>query len=251
MKCKHCHAEIEQGAQFCPSCGKQLPSGSSKSLLKVLLGVLFIILLAGVGYYGVKQTLKPDGGDLNDSLTDTAGSDDAKKTVKSEYSFEDIVALMEYISGNLNDESKKALLNKSGFELKYVYKLEYPDDPGSYDVYVGKDITVYPKNDEEVEIQTKSDHACALYYGASGSSSGSIRFKNKDDADDFLKQASDYGVYTTKDETNYYFVPKVKISEGGIKEIPIEDCVDNSRMMISKSVEEYDGWYTIDVPMDY
>ena len=251
MKCKHCHAEIEQGAQFCPNCGKQLPSGSSKSLLKVLLGVLFIILLAGVGYYGVKQTLKPDGGDLNDSLTDTAGSDDAKKTVKSEYSFEDIVALMEYISGNLNDESKKALLNKSGFELKYVYKVEYPDDPGSYDVYVGKDITVYPKNDEEVEIQTKSDHACALYYGASGSSSGSIRFKNKDDADDFIKQALEYGVYAIDGATEFYFVPKEKFPEGGIHQASSDECLQNFRIILSKEVEERDGWFDIHIPIDY
>lgn len=251
MKCKHCHAEIEQGAQYCPNCGKQLPSGNSKTLLKVLLGVLFIILLAGVGYYGVKQTVKSDIGDLNDSLTDTVGSDDAKKTVKSEYSFEDIVALMEYISGNLNDESKKTLLNKTGFELKYVYKLEYPDDPGSYYVYVGKDITVYPKRDEEVEIQPESDHACALRYWAGGSSSGNIRFRNKDDADDFLKQASEYGVYTTKDDTSSYFVPKVKFSDGGIKETSLDECVDNSRMIIDKKVEVYDGWYVIAVPMDY
>lgn len=251
MKCKHCHAEIERGAQFCPNCGKQLPSGSSKALLKVLLGVLLIILLAGVGYYGAKQMVKPSVEDLNNSLSDTIGYNGAKQTTKPEYSFEDIVALMEYISRDLNDESKKTLFDKTGFELKYVCNIEYSEGPGSYVVYVGKDITVYPKEDNEVEIQAKSDHACVLFYSQNSSSSGSIRFKSKDDAEAFLQNALDYGVYTIKDESKCYFVPKVKIPEGGIKEMPFDYVMDNHRILIIREVNEQDGWFEIDVPMDY
>ena len=85
MKCKYCHAEIEQDAQFCTNCGKDLSmfgkcvkcgelldsdasfcpycgteqpryedaeeSEKRSSYMKIFIAILGILLLGGLGYY--------------------------------------------------------------------------------------------------------------------------------------------------------------------------------------------------------
>ncbi len=105
MKCKYCHAEIEQDAQFCTNCGKDLSmfdkcvkcgelldndsafcpycgteqprhedaeeSEERSSYMKIVIAILGVLLLGGLGYYLSSRSNADEIGSTNDNAVET------------------------------------------------------------------------------------------------------------------------------------------------------------------------------------
>lgn len=61
MKCNHCNADIEPGAQFCPSCGNKV-GNTNVDMEKLSFGMKilsFLIPIVGLIYYFMKKSEAP------------------------------------------------------------------------------------------------------------------------------------------------------------------------------------------------
>ena len=276
--CSNCGAELVHGAQFCTKCGKPITQGENennqiesehkinKKAVYVFLSIVGVLLLVAVGiiFYSeysnrrairlVQEHLIADSLEAvrEDSL-EAAKQMEQERIVeerfakfKEKLSFENFLAL-------LNNYNKVSYAQKCG--LDFIYKEIERDGDVDCDEYVyGYDVE---KGDKEeyggYEIRPKSNHACYFKYNLDTSTSASMRFKNKNDAQIFFDKAKEYGLIhliTSYGGDEGYFIPLKKISK--VLTITNDDynIYEESSAMIS-TPDYNNGWYIIHIGLDF
>lgn len=275
MKCKYCQAEIEQDAQFCTNCGKDLsnlprcvkcgeildnnaefcpycgtkqpeqekpqiekPKGKKKYWLVGI--VIAVLIITGCSLFYYSQTK-----DHNEQAeTDTTAVISGEVKMTDNISFEDMLKVADVIFafGETGDKDMSAL-DKVGIELLYEHKVERVDEYGDENIYYGKDAKVLPSSNG-IKFEPKSLHAIVI---DKSFTSITIFFINEDDYELFTKQAMEHGLIKVKDdESNSYFIPTQK-HEKGVIEKEWMDANKDSRYYYSPNGKSDNGWYSCSI----
>ena len=279
MKCKYCHAEIEQNAQFCTNCGKDLsnlpkcvkcgeildnntefcpycgtkqpeqekpqtekPKGKKKFWI---IGVVIVILLIiGCGLFYYSQTKDHNGQGETDSTAVIL--DDAKEETKvaESISFEDMLKVTDVIFlFGVNDDKNMSALDKVGIELLYEYRVEREEEYGDENIYYGKDAKVLPSS-SGIKFDPKSSHAIVI---DKSFTSITIYFINEDDYGLFTKQAMEHGLVKVKgNESNQYIIPNEKHGEGVIEK-EMRDAYNDIKYFLNLDGKNDNGWYSCSI----
>ena len=286
MKCKYCHAEIEQDAQFCTNCGKDLSmfdkcvkcgelldndsafcpycgteqprhedneySEEKTSYKKIFVAVLGVLILGGLCYYYFSRPSKADIRSVNNNIVE-------KDVTKSDcgLKFEDMVPLIDEVIRDYSQLNQR-VLEKSGMELKLIDVSDPGDGPSSEEVYLGMNVSVFPDGKDEygslkVKNVATDDYACVFSYWQETSSGAQIRFKRKSDAEDFMNQAKDYGLYEVNSggDNSFYLIPKARLSGGGVKMVEFDYNLKYICGLKKEIDLGEDGWYVIVLPVDF
>lgn len=233
MKCPYCKAEISDDSQFCGNCGKKLHNkvNPSSKLKKTIAACVAACVLIGGGWYVANHFFF-----INEVFP----------------TFESFIALVD--SFVKNDNVNEQIAKECGLEKIYSEKKD-EEEFTSIEIACGKDVEKgNPKEYMGYEIVEKTDHAVYISYSADTSSHAGLYFKNKEDGDSFFKKAMDYGLLIYKDEyeeSDTYFIPNKKLPDGSKRVDKIDyDGEYGVRYMISKPEYE-DGWYVINIGIDF
>lgn len=279
MKCKYCHAEIEQNAQFCTNCGKDLsnlprcvkcgeildnntefcpycgtkqpnqeklqtekPKGKKKFWI---IGVVIVILLIiGCGLFYYSQTKNNNEQVETDSIAVVI--EDVKEEMKAtdNISFEDMIKVTDVIFlFGVNDDKNMSALDKVGIELLYEYRVEREEEYGDENIYYGKDAKVLPYS-SGIKFEPKSSHAIVINKSFT---SITIYFINEDDYGLFTKQAMEHGLVKVKgNESNQYIIPNEKHGEGVIEK-EMRDAYNDIKYFLNLDGKNDNGWYSCSI----
>lgn len=260
-KCTYCNHEIDDDSTFCPYCGNEQPkyeeskgseeSEERSSYKKIFVAVLGVLILGGLCYYFFSRPSKADIGSVNNIVEkDVTKSDRGLK-------FEDMVPLIDEVIRDYSQLNQR-VLEKSGMELKLIDVSDPGDGPSSEEVYLGMNVSVFPDGKDEygslkVKYVATDDYACVFSYWQETSSGAQIRFKRKTDAEDFMNQAKDYGLYEVNPggDDSFYLIPKARLSGGGVKMVEFDYNLKYICGLDKKIDLGEDGWYVIVLPVDF
>ena len=243
MKCKYCQAEIEQDAQFCTNCGKdlsnlprcvkcgeilddgsefcpccgtkqpkqespQIEKAKGKTKFWIVGGIIAILIIIGCGLFYYSQT--KDNNEQTESDSTAVVTEETKAT--DNISFEDMLKVADVI---FSYEEDMSFLDKIGIDLLYTLDIEQVDDPyGEKRTCYGKDAKVLPSSNG-IKFEPKSSHAVVIDHSLT---TITIYFINEADYNLFSKQAFEHGLIRIKDnQSNDYINPNEKHKEGVIE----------------------------------
>lgn len=110
MKCKYCNAEIEQDAQFCTSCGKNLSNLKKSSSSKKWLWVILAIIAIGIGAYytlNMKNSTALDATETTDIHSEEGIKNVFTETISKGLEMQDSVAVNKFFSKDFKEIYKK------------------------------------------------------------------------------------------------------------------------------------------------
>lgn len=228
MKCPYCNAEISDDSLFCGNCGKKLPNkiNPPSNFWKILVACMVACVLIGGGWY--------------------AGSHFFFKN--------EVFPTIDTFIALLQDIENEKRANACGLEKIYNVTVE-EEEYTSIGIVYGKDVEKGShKEYAGFEIKAKSDHSVYLEYRAETSSDASLFFKSKDDSDAFFKKAMDYGLLIIKDEYSdgdSYYIPKNKLPNGSKRIEKLEWGGEFDPIFPLAKPKYEDGWYVINIGMDF
>ena len=278
MKCKYCQAEIEQDAQFCTNCGKDLSKfprcikcgeilddGSEfcpycgtkqlqigKDVEKTTkkekkywyIGFAFILLAIIGGLFLYFQGKEGTHELAKEAETYTESSNAKEATVK-EINFEDIIVIAkELFTNKEQDEKNSNVLESYGIKFLYKCRKKYENEPEEDYEFYGKDAEVRPTSND-LEYISNSSHGIIIKkkYGEFD-----ICFANGNDYWRFVNQAHEYGlVHILSDGTGYYIVKRNKIPGGGIVEKDITEAYEDAVIMYKEKGKRDEGWFVCNI----
>ena len=272
MKCKYCQAEIEQDAQFCTNCGKdlsnlprcvkcgeilddgsefcpycgtkqpkqespQIEKAKGKTKFWIVGGIIAILIIIGCGLFYYSQT--KDNNEQTESDSTAVVTEETKAT--DNISFEDMLKVADVI---FSYEEDMSFLDKIGIDLLYTLDIEQVDDPyGEKRTCYGKDAKVLPSSNG-IKFEPKSSHAVVIDHSLT---TITIYFINEADYDLFSKQAFEHGLIKIKDnQSNYYIIPNEKHKEGVIEKEMMDAYKDAKYYLILEGKND-NGWYSCSV----
>ncbi len=261
-KCTYCNHEIDDDSTFCPYCGKEQPryeesidaeeSEERASYMKIYIAILGVLILGGLCYYFFSRPSKADMGSTNNTIVEK----DTPKQVRG-LKFEDMVPLIDEVIRDYS-QLNQSVLEKSGMELKLIDVSDPGDGPSSEEVYFGMNVSVFPDGKDEygslkIKYVATDDYACVFSYWQETSSGAQICFKRKTDAEDFMNQAKDFGLYEVNPGGNdpFYLIPKARLSGGGVKMVEFDYNLKYICGLKKEIDLGEDGWYVIDLPVDF
>ena len=275
MKCKYCQAEIEQDAQFCTNCGKdlsnlprcikcgeildegsefcpycgtkqpmqgspQIEKANGKTKYWIVGGIIAILIIIGCVLFYYSQT--KGNNEQTESDSTAVVTEEIKAT--DNISFEDMLKVADVIFsyGESGDKDMSAL-NKLGVELLYEYRVERVDEYGDENIYYGKDAKVLPSSNG-IKFEAKSSHAIVI---DKSFTTTDIYFINESDYELFKKQALEHGLIKVKgNQSNYYIIPNEKHEEGVIEK-EMMDAYKDAKNYLNLGGKNDNGWYSCSV----
>ena len=239
---------------------------NKKAIILIVIGLAFLVLFVG-GWYGYKEYSVYNERKLArekfvaDSL-EMVRQDSIKLAEQKEQErieANKIAELHEKMSfenflGMLKNYDQESYAQKCGLSLIYRDFVDGGEDGVDcleivygYEVEKGRKKEDFDGESNSYVINPKSNHSCYFLCNYDSSSSASLHFQDKEDAEIFFSKAQKYGLIKMEDMEEYY-IPNKRLP----KEQTIADnsSYDNYIGIISPPLSRGD-WYNIYIGLDF
>lgn len=212
-------------------------SDDRKGLIKkVAIGVCALLVVAG-GYF-----LWPKGSD-NQTVEQSALNEekDSESDAPKNMQNWNVLSVSQLVDATVIKDFHPAdqnIIDATGQTLIYEDHTTNHEEPDEHTVIYGSDCQYDGNN-----LMAESEHAVALRLDASGSSGGELFFKQKTDADLFMKSVEEQGALVY--ENTYYVCKNANPGFHDVSEYPMDD-----RLLVLLPMRFENDWYVINIGLD-
>ena len=277
--CSNCGAELTNGTKFCAKCGKPINQGDNektqvkreskinKKVVYAFLAVIGIILLIAFGTifysdYSERRAIKLAHEKLVADSLEAERQDSIKLAEQKEQERIEAIKIEEFrkkmsfenFLGMLKHYDKESFAQKCGLSLLYRnFEDGGEDGADCLEIVYGYDVEKGSKKEffdwSSYVINPKSNHACYFIYILDTSTSASLYFQDKEDAEIFFGKAQEYGLINKADT---YFIPNKRLpKEQSISSDELDNSFYENVIGIINPPFFRGNWYIISIGLDF